>query len=969
MAKRLYILLALVCCLTYVYAADSPKAVAYQYWVDSNFDAKVTENLVGDKRDVTIPEEYFSGLSNGVHTLYVRVKDENGKWGGISMSSFYFYDYAVKDDSTTTALKSYRYAINDGVVRTQSITPTSSVDEYLKINLPSLQNQPIEYSNCSYYINNPEDGKVTMTRSVYFDFMMQYQNEGGVWSDLNSAQFSASQSVTKDVKEVTVGGSVEIPVKPIGGTFEVVKFEISTDDDYSIRASEGCEMTIKTSSSSTHTYNVKPSEMVESYRHSFAAGTYYAIIYNSLKNMANPSEGLSLSLWNICKQPEITKATDGTYKITITTETEGASIYYTTDGTNPTEKSNLYTGEFVAPHNGKIKAIAVKDGYGISYIDSITVTGMQAATPVASFEHPKLTLTCSTPNSTIYYSIGSTYSDDYRKYTEPVTLEDNSIVYFKASAPNFNESSRGSYTPTTFVCKTPEFEYNGKYLKIKSSDNSTIRYETTTNDEKPIYMYNSMSSGDSIEISDTLTVWACARHNKLETSDTVKYVIPAVFTGNYDNTLVRTPGSLPKALEWAEKQNYDVKSLLIHGKLNSTDIAKIKEQTNLEKLDLGNATIEEATLPDDAFAGLNELLYFVSPANLTSAGARLLDGCNSLGGIDWRSSCDVPTDILGGKEYANLILFVDTETQAAKTICKNIVVGGTIDNITLVDAEERAGFYAPRSFYVSGTMSYTRSFTQPTLLTGECQGWEAICLPFYPTSFTHATQGACTPFANWSETNWSETSSNKPFWLCNFNFEGFTQIRYMEACSPKIISMPNNDQYADEYILGGDMTFSTSATTIYPTYQYTVENNGYRFVSNFTNKPADESRSVINSYEEYNGYKMGSVFVPGLRGAKAFEPYFEDATVSAGFAPSRAPMVGVDNSSTGIEQIPVRLTDNDVYSENGIIYINSNCRRNVKIYTAAGQLVRDVELHEGANQITGLAKGVYIVNRVKIINR
>ena len=95
MAKRLYILLALVCCLTCVYAADSPKAVAYQYWVDSNFDGKVTENLVGDNRNVTIPEEYFSGLSNGVHTLYVRAKDENGKWGRISSKSFYFYDYAV----------------------------------------------------------------------------------------------------------------------------------------------------------------------------------------------------------------------------------------------------------------------------------------------------------------------------------------------------------------------------------------------------------------------------------------------------------------------------------------------------------------------------------------------------------------------------------------------------------------------------------------------------------------------------------------------------------------------------------------------------------------------------------------------------------------------------------------------------------------------------------------------------------
>ena len=107
MAKRLYILIALVCCLTYVYAADSPKAVAYQYWVDSNFDAKVTENLVGDKRDVTIPEEYFSGLSNGVHTLYVRVKDENGKWGGIYTRSVYFSDYAAKDDSNPKPLTSY----------------------------------------------------------------------------------------------------------------------------------------------------------------------------------------------------------------------------------------------------------------------------------------------------------------------------------------------------------------------------------------------------------------------------------------------------------------------------------------------------------------------------------------------------------------------------------------------------------------------------------------------------------------------------------------------------------------------------------------------------------------------------------------------------------------------------------------------------------------------------------------------
>jgi hypothetical protein len=55
----------------------------------------------------------------------------------------------------------------------------------------------------------------------------------------------------------------------------------------------------------------------------------------------------------------------GTYKdsveVTLTTATEGAKIYYTTDGSNPTALGTLYNAPFVLKTSATVKAIAVKD--------------------------------------------------------------------------------------------------------------------------------------------------------------------------------------------------------------------------------------------------------------------------------------------------------------------------------------------------------------------------------------------------------------------------------------------------------------------------------------------------------------------------------------------------------------------------------------------------------------------------------
>ncbi|MGN0224230.1 MAG: chitobiase/beta-hexosaminidase C-terminal domain-containing protein, partial [Muribaculaceae bacterium] len=74
--------------------------------------------------------------------------------------------------------------------------------------------------------------------------------------------------------------------------------------------------------------------------------------------------------------PEITPATGkfgGPQQVTITCATEGAAIYYTTDGTAPTNESTLYEAPFTVSETATVKAIAYVDT-DASKVASSTIT-------------------------------------------------------------------------------------------------------------------------------------------------------------------------------------------------------------------------------------------------------------------------------------------------------------------------------------------------------------------------------------------------------------------------------------------------------------------------------------------------------------------------------------------------------------------------------------------------------------------
>ncbi|SDM35810.1 hypothetical protein SAMN05518871_10129 [Psychrobacillus sp. OK028] len=61
-------------------------------------------------------------------------------------------------------------------------------------------------------------------------------------------------------------------------------------------------------------------------------------------------------------------------KVTLATKTDGASIYFTTDGSDPTISSTMYETPIVIDKDMTIKAIAVKEGYVNSSISAFTYT-------------------------------------------------------------------------------------------------------------------------------------------------------------------------------------------------------------------------------------------------------------------------------------------------------------------------------------------------------------------------------------------------------------------------------------------------------------------------------------------------------------------------------------------------------------------------------------------------------------------
>jgi hypothetical protein len=244
----------------------------------------------------------------------------------------------------------------------------------------------------------------------------------------------------------------------------------------------------------------------------------------------------------------------GTYgsgqTVTITCSTPGPTIYYTTDGTTPTTISPIYVNPIVISTTTQLKAIATATGYTQSNVQSgtYTITGTQCATPTSSpasgtyATTQTVTLSCSTPVSTIYYTVNGTQPTTSSPiYSSPLTVSATETIKAIATASGFTQSNTlsATYTITAAQAGTPTFSpVGGSYTTTQTvtifctSPSPTIYY--TTNGTTP-------TTGSTVytgpfTVSATETIKAIATSSGLATSNvgTANYIVGATL---YDGVI------------------------------------------------------------------------------------------------------------------------------------------------------------------------------------------------------------------------------------------------------------------------------------------------------------------------------------------------------------------------------------------------------------------------------------------------
>lgn len=233
--------------------------------------------------------------------------------------------------------------------------------------------------------------------------------------------------------------------------------------------------------------------------------------------------------------------------VTLASSTTGATIYYTLDGTEPTESSTKYEGPFEITEDCTIKAIAVKQGNDNSSVSVFeAIVQVVAAAPQISIERLSgvsyVTITTSEEGAVVYYGfVEKATTGNSAEYTEPVALTSPATVYAFAGGEGFLASEIVS----AFVGVNGVDATNIRLDTIAHFDANTEdwHWETTGGNSKVAY-YMGKSSMSMYESIDTIVSGADTTYNYHMREPMVFYARNSE-TNEFDNGWkVKTMGQL-----------------------------------------------------------------------------------------------------------------------------------------------------------------------------------------------------------------------------------------------------------------------------------------------------------------------------------------------------------------------------------------------------------------------------------------
>lgn len=157
----------------------------------------------------------------------------------------------------------------------------------------------------------------------------------------------------------------------------------------------------------------------------------------------------------------------GTYsevqEVSLSSET-GGTIYYTTDGTDPSQSSSVYSEPILLEEEGEteIRAMAVNEN-GIpsvvssgTYVIEFPIVNAPAVTPATGQYTEPTKITITVPDGyTAYYTMdGSTPTTESDKYTGPIDMPQNTQTIFSAILVNDNNGKATDVTTRNYITRS-----------------------------------------------------------------------------------------------------------------------------------------------------------------------------------------------------------------------------------------------------------------------------------------------------------------------------------------------------------------------------------------------------------------------------------------------------------------------------------------------------------------------------------
>lgn len=229
-----------------------------------------------------------------------------------------------------------------------------------------------------------------------------------------------------------------------------------------------------------------------------------------------------------CPAPNIITATNST-SMTMATSIEGASIYYTTDNSTPSQTNGTkYTGQITLDGNFTYQAVVIKEGMFSSDPSYYNVTWFKCKTPTVTYaaatpdgENVVVTMSTDEEGATMKYRVG--YDGDYINYTAPVNMPVNSYFYYKATKESLNYTESDNpyiYTNKNNIkCAKPSIAVDPDTKKLSLTSEAGYDIYYTLNGELPkvndIYKYG----GTPVDITTNCTILAIAHKAGMFQSD------------------------------------------------------------------------------------------------------------------------------------------------------------------------------------------------------------------------------------------------------------------------------------------------------------------------------------------------------------------------------------------------------------------------------------------------------------------